>query len=143
MISYRSDVSIGKQPEEVFPFLVEPEKQALWSDVPMRPITEGPMRTGSRLEVRFGMGPLKATVGLEMIAVEPHKRVAFKSFSGPIGWQGEYRLEADGAGGTKLSQEGSLTFNGLWRLLQPIVGAEISRGEVKELERLKAVIESR
>jgi hypothetical protein len=107
----------------------------------MRQLTEGPMRTGSRSEVSFGMGPLKAKVGLEMTDVTPPRRMAFKSFSGPIGWEGEYRLEPSGEGGTKLSQEGALTFKGLWRVLQSIVGAEISRGEVKELERIKAVVE--
>ncbi len=141
MISYDSKVTIGKPPEEVFPYLIEPAKQALWSDVPMRPLTgAGDMRVGTQMEVTFGMGPLKARVGLEITALEPNSRMAFESFSGPIGWKGEYRLSpADG--GTELSQEGSLTFHGLWRLIQPLVGAEISRGEVKELERLKAVIE--
>jgi len=30
---------------------------------------------------------------------------------------------------------------GLWRLLAPFIGAEIRSGEIKELERLKAVVE--
>lgn len=141
MVAYKSSVKIQRPPEAVFPYLVEPSKQALWSDVPMKPLTEGDMRSGSRMEVTFGMGPLKAKVGLQITAMEPNARMAFESFSGPIGWTGEYRLAPDGPTGTTLSQEGSLTFKGAWRLLQPIVGAEISRGEVKELEKLKAVIE--
>ena len=44
---------------------------------------------------------------------------------------------------TELEQEGTLAFTGLWRLLEPIAGAEIKSGEVKELERLKAVVEER
>lgn len=43
--------------------------------------------------------------------------------------------------GTELSQEGRLVFTGLWRLIEPIAGAEIKQGEIKELERIKAVIE--
>ena len=141
MISYRSDVLINRPPAVVFEYLVDTSKQALWSGVPMKQLTSGPLTTGSRMEVRFGMGPLKANVGLQLTAVEPARRFAFKSFSGPIGWNGQYVLEPDGSGGTKLSQEGTLQFKGLWRLIQPIVGAEISRGEVKELEKMKAVIE--
>lgn len=143
MVDYKSSVRIQRPPEAVFPYLVEPAKQALWSDVPMKPLTEGDMRSGSRMEVSFGLGPFKAKVGLQITAVEPNARMAFASFSGPIGWTGEYRLEPDGPTGTTLGQEGSLTFKGAWRLLQPIVGAEISRGEVKELEKLKAVVEGR
>ena len=94
------------------------------------------------MEGTFGMGPLKATIGLELTAVEPGRRMAFRSFSGPIRWEGGYSLNGSPSGGTDISQEGQLTFTGLWRLLEPIVGAEISRGEVKELERLKAVVEA-
>jgi uncharacterized protein YndB with AHSA1/START domain len=140
VIRYQSDVTIARPPEAVFPYLVEREKQALWSDVPMRPLTEGPLSTGSRIEVTFGAGPLKATVGLAL-TVEPNRRMAFESFSGPIGWRGQYTLAPTAEGGTRLSQEGTLTFNGPWRLLEPIVGREISSGEEKELERLKVAAE--
>lgn len=141
MIRYESQVTIDRPPEDVYPYLVEREKQALWSDVPMRPVSEGPLTTGSRLEVFFGMGPLKATVGLEITALEPDRRMAFRTYSGPIRWTGEYRLSPAGTG-SQLGQEGTLEFTGLWRLLQPLVGAEISRAEVKELEKLKRVVES-
>jgi Polyketide cyclase / dehydrase and lipid transport len=141
VVKYESAVVVDRSPETVFPFLVEPAKQALWSDVPMRQVTDGPHRTGSRMEVTFGMGPIKATIGLELTAVEDGRRMAFRSYSGPIRWDGEYRLVPDGAG-TNLSQEGRLVFTGLWRLVEPLVGAEISRGEVKELEKLKAAVEA-
>jgi uncharacterized protein YndB with AHSA1/START domain len=141
VISYESSVSIARPPEVVFGYLIEPEKQVLWSGVPMRQVTDGPLGTGSRMEVVFGMGPLKATVGLELTAVEPGRRMAFRSFSGPIHWDGEYRLAPQDRG-TELRQEGRLVFTSLWRLLEPLVGAEISRGEVKELEQLKAAVEA-
>jgi len=142
MLSYQSQVHVARPPEVVFPYLVEPTRQALWSDVPMRQLTDGPLGAGSRMEVSFGMGPIKAVVGLELTAVEPGVRMAFRSFSGPIRWDGEYRLKPS-ASGTELSQEGRLTFTGLWRLIEPIAGAEIKQGEIKELERLKAAVEER
>ena len=141
MVSYESRVVVDRPPEAVFPFLIEPAKQALWSDVPMRQLTDGPLGTGSRMEVTFALGPIKATIGLELTAVEDGRRMAFRSFSGPIRWDGEYRLAPTGSG-TDLSQQGRLTFTGLWRIIEPIVGAEISRSEVKELEKLKAAVEA-
>jgi hypothetical protein len=141
MLQYASSVSINRVPEVVFPYFAELPKQALWSDVPMRRLTEGEFGTGSRIEVSFGMGPLKARVGLEMTAVEAPRRMAWRTIYGPIKWAGEYRLEpADG--GTHVSQEGTLTFTGLWRLVEPMAGAEIRGAEEKELEKLKAVVES-
>ena len=130
-----------RPPEVVFHYLIDPVRQALWSDVPMRQLTTGIAGPGSRMEVTFAMGPLKARIGLELSRVEPGRALAFKSFSGPIRWDGEYRLASTDGGPTVVSQEGRLAFSGLWRLIEPIVGAEISRGEVKELEKLKAVVE--
>jgi hypothetical protein len=105
------------------------------------PLTDGPLGDGSRMEVTFGMGPLEARSGLELGPVAPGERMAFRSFSGPVRWDGEYRLAATSSGGTEVSQVGRLTFTGAWRLVEPLVGAEISKGEVKELERLKVAVE--
>lgn len=142
MISYESAVTVSRPPTEVFRYLIEPQKQALWSDVAMRQVTPGELTKGSRIEVTFGKGPLKATLGLELTDVVSGSRMAFTTYSGPIRWNGEYRLAPMDGGGTKLSQQGTLEFTGLWRLLQPLVGAEIKSGEIKELERLKAVVEA-
>ena len=84
MILYKSAVTIARPPEAVFPYLVEPALQAKWSDVPMRQLTDGPLGPGSQLEVTFGMGPIKAKVGLQIVAVEPGRRFAWQTFKGPI-----------------------------------------------------------
>jgi uncharacterized protein YndB with AHSA1/START domain len=142
VVRYGSRVVVDLPPEVVFSYLIEPAKQALWSDVPMRKVTDGPFGPGSRLEVTFGKGPISATIGLELTAVEPGRRFGWTSYSGPLRWQGEYRLEPAGNGGTELRQEGTIVFTGLWRLLEPLLGSEIKSGEVKELEKLKAAAEA-
>jgi uncharacterized protein YndB with AHSA1/START domain len=142
MISYSSAVTIARPPADVFSYLVDPKKQALWSDVPMRQLTDGPISKGSRMEVSFGSGLMKAKIGLEITDLVEGERMAFDSFSGPINWKGAYNLRPAN-GGTELSQEGTLTFTGLWRAMEGMAGREISSGEIKELEKLKAVVESR
>ena len=47
MITYSSDVTIARPAGDIFPWLVEREKQAQWSDVPMEALSEGPLRQGS------------------------------------------------------------------------------------------------
>ena len=142
MITYGSAVTIARSPAEVFPYLVEREKQAQWTDVAMRPLTGGPLREGSRMELSFGRRPFRMTLVLEFIALEQDRRVAFTTVSkGTIAWDGEYRLEPWLSDGTRLSQAGQLRFRGLGRLIEPIVGAEIRNGEIKELERLKSILE--
>jgi uncharacterized protein YndB with AHSA1/START domain len=142
LITYQSEVTIARPTEEVWPYVVEREKQALWSDVPMEPLTEGPLRVGTRQRLTFGDGPLRTSLDLEMTALEPARRLGFTTVStGGIHWEGEYRLEPTDDGGTRMSQHGTLRFRGLWRLAEPIVGAEIRRNEIKELETLKRVVE--
>jgi len=142
MITYSSDVTIARPPEQVWPYVIEPEKQAQWTDVAMRPITDGPWRVGTRIEVAFGRRPLRASIGLELTAVETGRRMAFTTYTtGPVLWDGEYRLERTETGGTRLSQAGRLRFRGFWRLLEPMIGAEMRRNEIAELERLKKVLE--
>ena len=142
MLHYESKVVVDRPPDVVFSYLAEPAKQALWSDVPMRRLSEGDFATGTRFEVTFGKGPLSATLGLELTALEPGRRMAWTTFSGPIRWDGEYRVSPSGDAGSQLEQDGRLRFTGLWRLLEPLVAGEIRSGEVKELEKLKAVAEA-
>lgn len=142
MLNYRSSVVVDRSPEIVFDYLADPAKQALWSDVPMRKLTEGNVATGSRMEVTFGKGPLSARLGLEFSDVQPGRRMAWRTFSGPIDWEGEYRLAAAGDAGTELTHQGRMRFKGLWRIFEPLVVAEMRGNEEKELERLKASAEA-
>ena len=142
MLRYRSQVVVDRARDVAFPYIVEPVKQALWADVPMRLLTEGPSRPGRGWSCRPGKGPLTVRLGLELTAVEDGRRRASTTFSGPIRWDGEYRLEDAPDGGTAISQEGSFEFRGLWRLVEPLLGAEMRNGAEKELQWLKAVIEA-
>lgn len=141
MISYGSAVSIAASPEAVYPYLVELEKQALWSDVAMEPITAGPLRTGSQLRLEFGKGPVRVRIVLEFVALDVNRLVEWRTIEGPIRWEGAYRLEPDGPAATRLSQSGRFQFRGLWRLLEPVFGAEMKGAEIKELEKLKSIVE--
>jgi hypothetical protein len=78
---------------------------------------------------------------MEITAAVAAQKMAFRSFSGPIRWQGEYTLEPADGDATRLSQQGTLEFTGLWRLISPFVGTEIKNAEIKELEKLKAAAE--
>jgi len=143
MIKYASEVTIARPPGDVWPYLVEREKQALYTNVPMTPLTEGPFRVGSRAVLSFGRGPLGARLTLEITSLDPNERLAFTTVSqGGIHWEGEYRLAAEDGMSTRLSQQGTLRFSGLWRLAEPIVGVEMRRNELTELEKLKAVLEA-
>jgi hypothetical protein len=141
MISYSSSVTISRPPAVIFDYLVDVKKQALWSDVAMRQITPGNFVKGSQFEVSFGMGPMKAVLVVEITDLVQNERMAFDTLSGPIKWGGAYTLRQAGDG-TEISQQGTMTFTGLWRLFEGMAGREISTAEVKELEKLRSVVEA-
>jgi hypothetical protein len=135
-------VSVNRPAAQIYPYLLETTKLPIWSDAPAKLVTDGDLNNGARLEVSFAIGPLKAVIGLQITTMEFGKKLAFRSYSGPISWQGEYNLAEDGKGATTVSQKGQLRFKGLWRLAQPIAGGRIRRSEVWELQRLKNFIEA-
>jgi hypothetical protein len=141
MIPYSSEVTIGRSPSDIFPWLVDTAKQGQWSDVPMQLLTPGPLHQGSRMRLSFGRGPIHTSLDLEITGLEQDARMAFTTVSkGGIHWEGAYDLTpADG--GTRVRQQGMLRFRGLWRVLEPMIGAEMKKGEIAELERLKKVVE--
>ena len=133
LVSYNSAVSISRSAAQIFPYLLEATTNSKDGD---------DLINGSRINVAFGMGRLSAVVGIQISALEFAHKLAFRAYSGPIGWTGEYNLAEDGKGSTTVSQKGQLKFKGLWRLAQPFAGGQIKRGEVNELVRLKTLIEA-
>ena len=61
---------------------------------------------------------------------------------GSMQWDGDMRLEALGAGSTRLVTTGQIRTGGLLRLMEPFVTGEIKKGEQKEIEKLKELVES-
>jgi uncharacterized protein YndB with AHSA1/START domain len=141
VILYKSTVTIARPPEVVFPYLLDPSLRARWSDVPLRQVSDGDLRIGSRLEATFGAGPLKPKAGIELVTIDPGRRLVFQTSGGPIEWEAEYVLRPSGTS-TEVQQDGRLQFTNLWRVVELLVGEGIKRDETKEFERLKAVVEA-
>lgn len=141
MLKYDWSKPIARPPAEVFEYLVDTKKQALYSDVPMRQITPGRFANGSRIEVTFGMGALKAVIRPGDDRCRRGRANGLRHLLRPIQWKGAYTLRPSGAG-TDLNCAGTMQFTGLWRPLDWLVAGELKSGGLKELERLKSVVEA-
>ena len=142
MISYESTITIGRPAAEVFAMIVEPDRMDEWTGMSgSRWLTPSPHGAGSRLASTMPFGPFRRTVEWEVIDHQPDRIFSVRSLpGGPIDWTGVYELEAAGAE-TLVKSRGEVRPNGLLRLLEPLMRAELPREEATELERLKELVE--
>jgi hypothetical protein len=142
VIRYDSTTHIDRPPGEVFARLVDIESWGEWTDMAgSRWIGDPGPRAGSRAEAVLRFGPFRRELRWEIAAFEPDRRVAYRTLpGGSLDWDAEYILEGD-ASGTSVRQVGSVQLHGVIRLLEPMIRMELPKGESRELDRLKALVE--
>lgn len=141
MATYTVSTEIAAPPEIVFPFLMEPDRLRQWLGgfVSSEPLTEGPVRVGTKSVDVFTEGGREMRMTTEITAFERSRRmeVAIRSPQGEA--VSDYRLE--GAARTRVTHRQTLQFTGVYRFLAPFIGGVIRRRLAADLARLKQAIE--
>jgi uncharacterized protein YndB with AHSA1/START domain len=143
MTTITETVLIQRRPEDVFDFVTDPTKTALWQTTidESRQITQGPMAVGTRAtDVRRFLGR-RIESQWEVVEHDPPRRSAIRGISGPIPFTGTYTLEPV-AGATRLTCSVELDAHGFFKLAEPIF-AGIARRELRSnLGHLKDLLEA-
>jgi uncharacterized protein YndB with AHSA1/START domain len=142
MIRYSSEVTIDRPPQAVYEALLDPDRYAQWT--PMTDMSfddDGPPRVGQRGHFRMNEGPIKGRLEMEIVELEPDRKVSFRVTHPSLDWVAVNTIQADGAG-SRLTYAGELSFRGAMRLMEPFVRGEVERGEASEALRLKALLEA-
>ena len=142
MIHHESTVHVKQPVEQVFTYLAEPQKLALWQSnlVSMEPLTAGPLHAGSRFrEVRVLRGR-QSKIDSEVSDFEPYRRLATRTLGQPHVTV-SYALRAEN-GGTRLTHEFTMETAGMMRLLEPVISRSIGKESDADLQRLKQLLES-
>lgn len=145
MITYSGEVSIKAPAEKVFRAVTDPRILDRFTAMQNSTVLDGKKleQLGAHLETEINEGPIKAKLVFEVDAVEPGRHIHFKSISqGSLQWNGEYRIEAQGPGVSRLQQRGEIRFRGFMRLLEPLMRGEVQKGEQREIEKLRDLLES-
>ena len=143
MARFENSVVINRPVEEVFAFMSDVEKAAQYeSGVEERVLTsEGPLGVGSAgRDISRFLGRRRESTW-EVTEFEPNKRVAIKSTSGPIEYQGSYAWESVGDA-TKVSVAFETQLGGFFRLAEPLVVRMARRQGEADLANLKDLRES-
>ena len=142
MIRFDYQESIAASPEAVFAVMSDFARFDEWLGMDGRPIDDGQVRTGSRFESTGRLGPFTVHGTGEVTRCEPGRAFGFRMAApGRFDFVLDLRLEPMPEG-TRLDGSGSMTTHRLWRLLEPMLRAEVPKGEVREAQRLKALLEA-
>jgi len=145
MIDYTAEVTIDVPAARVYRAVTDAAKWSMWTPMRDTKVLSGTGfdQLGSRIESVMSDSPGKPKLIFEVTAAESNRRVAFKTVSqGSVAWDGELRLEAVSPSATRLTTTGQIRTSGLFRLLEPFVSGEVRKGEQKEIEKLKVLLET-
>lgn len=136
-------IRIGRGAEDVYAyastFSAMPEWRGGVSEVEQ--LTEGPVGVGTR--IRAGGKLLGRPVGIviEVTALEPGSRFAYRGASGPLRTHNIVTFESV-AGGTQVTWTDDVQLGGRFGLFEPLMGRMVRRGYEADLGRLKAILEA-
>ena len=137
-------VEIAAAPEDVFPWLADPERRLRWMGalVESESLTEGPPRRGSRYRDVFEDHGQRIELEAELVDVEPGERLTARLVSSGFESTSAQRLDAaDGATRLTATIETRYTKLGT-RLLAPVVTRHAQKQLEGDLARLKALVEA-
>lgn len=141
MIKHEVTIHLDKPVEQVFAFLTDTSKLATWQSnlIKSEPLTEGPLRTGSRFREVRRINNKEEEIQAEITALEPNKRLETKTVTKPEAMV-SYVLDPE-QGGTRLSYKFILITSGPMRLMEPIMASAIKKGSEADFETLKRILE--
>ena len=141
MIRFAYEELIDASPSDVFAVLSDVERFDEWLNMNGRLTNGQTVGVGSTFESTGRMGPLTVRGAGEITRFEPDRAFGFamrdsKAF--------DFEIDLDlspTADGTRLTGSGSMTTHRFWRLLEPVLRSEVPKGEAREAQRLKALVE--
>lgn len=142
MIQHELTIHLNRPVEQVFAFLMDSSKLSTWQSnlIKLEPLTEGPLRTGSRFREVRRLGRREAEIQGEITAFEPNKRFETKTLTKPQVTV-SYAFEAED-GGTRLKHKFVMLTSGLMRLLEPMIASSIKKESESDFETLKQILEN-
>jgi len=142
MIQHEVTIHLNRPVEKVFAFLADTGNLSIWQSnlIKMEPLTEGPLRPGSRFREVRRLGRRESEIQAEITAFEPNQRVETKTVTKPQVTV-SYSLDPEN-GGTRLRYKFVLVTSGIMRLMEPLIAGAIKKERGSDFETLKRILES-
>jgi uncharacterized membrane protein len=141
-VNVSDSVVIAKPVPEVFAFVADHENLPAWTVgvKQARRVTEGPPASGSRYRMAGKLLGQSIEVTYQITRFDPGRGFDATMSSPVFGFSEQYRFESAGAG-TRVSMTATITTQGLFRLIRPVLLAGVRRQVKADHRRLKSVLE--
>jgi uncharacterized protein YndB with AHSA1/START domain len=143
MITVEKSIVIDRSPDGVFSYVGDQTNAPRWQRglVEVRRTTADPIGVGTKhTAVRTFMGRTHK-LSNEYTRYEPDRLVEFV-FRGSMPGQASYIVESTGAGRARLTSRIEMQASGMFRLVEPLIAATLSRDVGASLGALKALLEA-
>lgn len=135
-------IVIARPPAEVFAFFADAENDRRWRPSVTLMRREGPLAVGTRYTQRVaGPGGRQVPADIQITALEPDTRVAFRGVAGPVRPDGGYAF-APAEGGTAVTFTLSAELSGVKKILMAKPVQKSMDSEMANLDKAKSLLES-
>ena len=143
MIRFETEQTIARSAEDVWAYAADIVRHPEWMGVTDARIVRGQgTEVGARAVERMKLGPRSIDVEFEVSGSIPARRIAWRVAGGsPLAGDITLDLEPLGPDRTRAVWSGWIGLTGIWRLIEPLMAAEVKAGEAAELRRLKENLE--
>jgi uncharacterized membrane protein len=136
-------IVIARPQAEVFAFFADAENDPQWRSAVKSIKREGPLAVGTRYTQRVaGPGGRELSADVEVTTYEPDVEIAFRGIVGPVRPEGGYTFAAV-EGGTSVTFRLSAELSGVSKMMMGKPVQNAMDGEMANLDKAKAVLESR
>ena len=144
MIRFETEQTIARSADDVWAYAADVLRHPEWMGVTDARIIRGTgTDVGSHALERVRLGPRSVDVEFLVSESIPGRRIAWRAVGGsPLSGDVALDLEALGPERTQAIWSGSVGLRGLWRVIGPLMAAEVKAGEAAELRRLKENLET-
>ncbi len=142
MVKNELSIIIQRPIEEVFVYVSDLRNGPQWQTglYEVRRLTNGSLGIGTQFaSVRKFLGRKLEGV-VELVAYEPHNKLAIKSTSGSVPFEQSFLFES-AAGGTRVSTAIELHTSGLMGLAEPLIAGSLKREMALAFDDLKDLLE--
>ena len=143
-VDVRTDIVIERPIGEVSAYASEPENAPSWyaNIASAQWQTTPPLAVGSRFAFVASFLGRRLAYIYEVVELDPEHRLVMRTDEGPFPMETTYTWEADGADRTRMTLQNRGTPAGFASVTAPVLAQAMRRANVKDLARLKAVLEA-